>query len=230
MSTKITNETKKISKRTDLPVFRERLLEALKKADISQRKLALELGKDPRSINHIFSGEVKAPDLFTLKELSQKLNTSLDWLVGNKTTDISPQSTEKHVVRYFSSKQKLLDPANATAESYLPMSRFPLFDKPTTLDTCPVSTDLYEPYLYSSDVVFIDRKTTSVRYPAFYVTLWEEFNEVFIEHLTFEEDNIVHVYPEGCRGRKTQPTKVPIDMKKVRVLGKVIGKYSSHIM
>lgn len=230
MVEKTSKVSNKFSKRTDLPVFRERLLEALNRSGLSQRRLALELGKDPRSINHIFSGEVKAPDLHTLKDLSSKLDVSMDWLIGNQNEDISSIKSERHVVRYFSHKQKLLDPANATAESYLPMSRFPLFDKPNTLDTCPVSTDLYEPYLYSADVVFIDRNTKSVRYPAFYVTYWEDFDEVYVEHLAYLDNGVFHSYPEGSRGSKSQKDKVEINIEKVRILGKVIGKYSSHII
>ena len=46
---------KRVKKRVDLPIFRERLGEALKQKNISQRQLALNLGRDPRSINHIFS-------------------------------------------------------------------------------------------------------------------------------------------------------------------------------
>ena len=226
-TSKISN---KFSKRTDLPVFRERLLEALNRSGLSQRKLALELGKDPRSINHIFSGEVKAPDLHTLKDLSSKLDVSMDWLIGNKNEDITSEKAEKHVVRYFSHKKKLLDEKSCTAESYLPMNRFPLFDKPTTLDTCPVSTDLYEPYLYSADVVFIDRTINKVRYPSFYITHWEEFNEVYVEHLSYLNNGVFHTYPEGSRGNKSQKDKVEVSLEKIQILGKVIGKYSSHII
>lgn len=229
MEEKVSNLSSKTSKRTDLPVFRERLLIALNRSGISQRRLALELGRDPRSVNHIFSGEVKAPDLNTLKELSTKLNVSMDWLIGNTSEDISSQSAEKHVVRYFSHKKKILDEKNCRAESYLPMSRFPLFDEPTTLDTCPVSTDLYEPYLYSADVVFIDRKVNKVRYPAFYLTHWKEFDEVYIEHLAYLDDGVFHTYPEGSRGSKSQKDKVAIS-ESVDIIGKVIGKYSSHII
>jgi transcriptional regulator with XRE-family HTH domain len=42
--------------KTDVPVFRDRLREALTDRDMSQRQLALSMGKDPRTVNHVFKG------------------------------------------------------------------------------------------------------------------------------------------------------------------------------
>ena len=139
MSTKVSKTNKKsFSKRVELPVFRERLMDALNKRNVSQRALALSIDRDPRSINHIFSGEVKAPDLNTLRELADALNISVDWLLGLKATQENLEDNKDgHIIRYFTSKQDVMDNDKAISVSYTPLSRFKSSTSKNIV-TCPV--------------------------------------------------------------------------------------------
>jgi len=100
---------KEVRKKPDLPIFRERLNEALKSHDISQRQLALKIDRDPRSVNHIFAGPVH-PDLPTLKALAKELGVSVDWLLGITDDKVSKIQTGLTILRRFKTMNDIAFP------------------------------------------------------------------------------------------------------------------------
>ena len=92
--------------KTDLPIFRERLHEALKQLDLSQRQFALSIGKDPRTVNHVFKGPVH-PDLGTLKDFCERLNVSADWLLG--LSDIQEDHKAPKAIHRFAHLNDITD-------------------------------------------------------------------------------------------------------------------------
>ena len=81
---KLMADKKKRRTRRDraVPIFKERLREVIEASGMSGAELAHDLGLDPRTFNHMVSGNTH-PDLMTLKEVSQRCNTSVDYLLGS---------------------------------------------------------------------------------------------------------------------------------------------------
>ena len=68
---------------------------------MSQRQLALQMGKDPRTINHVFTGPVH-PDLGTLKDLCARLNVSADcWACLTYRKNTQPKTWHHFSLRQF---------------------------------------------------------------------------------------------------------------------------------
>ena len=64
-----------------VPIFKDRIREVIDKAGLSGAELAKAIGLDPRTFNHVTSGNTH-PDLMTLKEVAQRTDTSVDYMLG----------------------------------------------------------------------------------------------------------------------------------------------------
>jgi transcriptional regulator with XRE-family HTH domain len=75
---------------TSKSIFSERLKEILKEKDISIRKLALAIGRDPSVIFRYTTGE-RQPSADILLEIANFFNVSTDYLLGNSDVPMPTQ-------------------------------------------------------------------------------------------------------------------------------------------
>ena len=72
-------------------IFATRLRNLMDKKGITQNELAIKLGKTRQAISQYRSGNID-PSLETLLDISNALDTSIDYLLG-KTNDSTPKSS-----------------------------------------------------------------------------------------------------------------------------------------
>ena len=219
---------KEVRKKPDLPIFRERLNEALKSHDISQRQLALKIDRDPRSVNHIFAGPVH-PDLPTLKALAKELGVSVDWLLGITDDKVSKIQTGLTILRRFKTMNDIAFP-----ERFLSMDTLNTnaFGDSQVVASVPVSTDNFSPLLEKDDILYVDMGYHDITTQGLYVCKWEGHGDnVYINLFNLTHiGGVVMMWPEGCQGRKMgNPTTQDIDREKIKVLGKVITKQTTRL-
>ena len=215
------------SVKTDVPLFRDRLRAALVEKDISQRQLALSMGKDPRTVNHVFKGPVH-PDLGTLKDFCEKLGVSADWLLGlseNKDDDIRPRTLHRfshlndictHDKRWFSI------PTYAHPDSeYLAMA--------------PMPSDSFEPNITKGDLLTIDMSVNSITSAAVYVTAWKNEPETkYVNYmLKMVNEGVSRVavkWLNGTKGERLGLETTVFDPEDLIVYGGGVGRYTESVL
>lgn len=90
-------------------MFGERLKKILESKNISQMQFAKELGLTPPAINR-WCNNVTQPDYDTLVTIAEKLNVSIDYLLGNDLKDINVEEKNKQLVQSLATG--LTDPLN----------------------------------------------------------------------------------------------------------------------
>lgn len=227
--------------KTDVPVFRERLHTALNAMEISQRKLAAKMGKDARTINHVFTGPVH-PDLGTLKEFCSNLNVSADWLLGLTDTQGSNDGEFDVAVKTYAAMDDAYDPLAVPLAVNRCDGRFYKF---STDMVCykigNANGNLNSPVLHDDDYLYVDKDVTEIRVPGFYATaikgqepiqIWHQY---YITGVSTEGVRQVRrIYPDGTEAVKMGFDKVKIWQedefyKSNEVLGRVVYKMSSHL-
>lgn len=79
-------------------MFGEKLQALLDDNDISQSKLASELGVTSQAVNRWCSNTTQ-PDYDTLVTIAEKLDVSIDYLLGNDLKDIKVEEKNKQLVQ-----------------------------------------------------------------------------------------------------------------------------------
>ena len=90
-------------------MFASRLKNILEKKNISQTKLSEEIGCTQATISNWCSG-ITEPDFETLKYIANRLNVTIDYLLGNdyvnNTVDKLDETDKKIIKRYLSMTDK----------------------------------------------------------------------------------------------------------------------------
>lgn len=224
----VNENTVRKSVKTDVPIFRDRLKTALEERDISQRQLALSMGKDPRTVNHVFKGPVH-PDLGTLKDFCEKLGVSADWLLGlsenKEDDDVRPRTLHRfsHINEICSHEKRWFSiPTYAHPDSdYLAMA--------------PMPTDTFEPNIMKGDLLTIDMSVKTINRPALYVTSWTVEPEV--KYVNYMLKTVVDGKPklavkwlEGTKGKKLGLETFHFDTEDLLVWGSVVGRYTETVL
>ena len=209
--------------KTDLPIFRERLHEALKQLDLSQRQFALSIGKDPRTVNHVFKGPVH-PDLGTLKDFCERLNVSADWLLG--LSDIQEEHTAPKTLHRFAHLNDITDMSKKlySAPSYSHLDA-------TDLLMAPMNSDHYEPDIMKGDLLTIDMSVTEVTVGAMYVNSWPGETQTYVNYM-YQSDldgkmGLVCMWPKGTKAHALGFENRFFQKHELLIHGRVVGRYTS---
>lgn len=213
--------------KTDVPVFRDRLREALTDRDMSQRQLALSMGKDPRTVNHVFKGPVH-PDLGTLKEFCQKLGVSADWLLGlSESKEDNPQPQTLHRFRDLNDitshdKRAFSTPSYSHREvEYLAMA--------------PMPSAHFEPQIKEHDLLAIDMSVKSVTVGALYVVaMVSDPDTLYVNYMlrTLQDgrDLLCVKWLAGTQAEKLGLETNYFSPEDMVCHGKVIGRYTDSVL
>jgi transcriptional regulator with XRE-family HTH domain len=213
--------------KTDVPVFRDRLREALTDRDMSQRQLALSMGKDPRTVNHVFKGPVH-PDLGTLKEFCQKLGVSADWLLGlSESKEESPQPQTLHrfaCIDDIDNHEKRLFSTPSYSHrnvQYLAMA--------------PMPSDMFEPIIKKEDLLAIDMSVKKITHGGCYVTSWaNEPEHLYVNYMmktVFDNvDKYAVKWLAGTKGADLGIDTSYFDPADLIVHGLVVGRYTDSVL
>ena len=208
--------------KTDLPIFRERLHEAIKQLDLSQRQFALSMGKDPRTVNHVFKG----PDhtnLGTLRDFCERLNVSADWLLG--LSDIQEDHKAPKFIHRFAHLNDITDMSKKlySAPSYSHLNIEELVMAPMN------STD-YEPDIMKGDLLVIDMSVQEAGVGAMYINRWAGASDVSVNWLyktqVDGEIGIGTKFPKGTKGHNIGMENKFYKEGVLDILGKVVGRYT----
>ena len=90
-------------------MFGEKLQALLDDNDISQSKLASELGVTSQAVNRWCSNTTQ-PDHETLKKIANKFNVSIDYLLGNELNDKTIDNMEENKELLSKVSTELQDP------------------------------------------------------------------------------------------------------------------------
>lgn len=227
--------------KTDVPVFRERLHTALNAMEISQRKLAAKMGKDARTINHVFTGPVH-PDLGTLKEFCSNLNVSADWLLGLTDTQESNDGEFDVSVKTYAAMDDAYDPLAVPLSISKCDSRFYKFTGDMVCYKIGnTNGNLNAPVIHDEDYLYVDTDITEIGIPGFYATAIKGQEPRQIWHQYY----VTGVSTDGCRqisriyADNTDAVKMGLEKVKVwqeddfyksnEVLGRVMYRMSSHL-
>ena len=227
--------------KTDVPVFRERLHTALNAMEISQRKLAAKMGKDARTINHVFTGPVH-PDLGTLKEFCSNLNVSADWLLGLTDTQESNDGEFDVSVKTYAAMDDAYDPLAVPLSISKCDSRFYKFTGDMVCDKIGnTNGNLNAPVIHDEDYLYVDTDITEIGIPGFYATAIKGQEPRQIWHQYY----VTGVSTDGCRqisriyADNTDAVKMGLEKvtvwqeddfyKSNEVLGRVMYRMSSHL-
>ena len=219
--------------KTDLPIFRERLHEALKDLDMSQRQLALQMGKDPRTINHVFTGPVH-PDLGTLRDLCARLNVSADYLLGlgEKT---EPTGGGKVIKHYEDLRAAFSKDGEA---SHIGVTTLPNWDnfQGDIIAFKMNGENLNHPIIEDGDILYVDTGQTTVATSGFYINEDKRGRYWVIYIVTNSGDdgegrNFSRVYFEGTRGAKqVAEPRAAKTAEYFNIKGKVISRRTEHFL
>ena len=228
--------------KTDVPVFRERLHTALNAMEISQRKLAAKMGKDARTINHVFTGPVH-PDLGTLKEFCSNLNVSADWLLGLTDTQ-KPNDGEFDVaVKTYAAMEDAYDPLGVPLSVSKCDSRFyKLTGDIVCYKIGNANGNLNNPVIHDEDYLYVDKDVTRIGVPGFYATaikgqepaqIWHQYYITGVS--TDGQREIRRIYPDGTDAVKMGFDKIKTweeqeFYKAHQILGRVVYRMSSHLL
>lgn len=228
--------------KTDVPVFRERLHTALNAMEISQRKLAAKMGKDARTINHVFTGPVH-PDLGTLKEFCSNLNVSADWLLGLTDTQESNDGEFDIAVKTYAAMEDAFDPLGVPLSISKCDSRFFKFTGDMVCYKIGTATgNLCAPVIHDDDYLYVDTEMNQIGVPGFYATaikgqiprqIWHQY---YIAGVSTEGvHQIRRIYPDNTDAVKMGFEKVKTwdeqeFYKSNEVLGRVVYRMSSHLL
>ena len=213
--------------KTDVPIFRDRLRKALDDREISQRQLALSIGKDPRTVNHVFKGPVH-PDLGTLREFCEKLNVSADWLLG--LSDVQEEHKAPQTLHRFANLDDITDMSKKlyTAPSYSHLDI-------ECMVVAPINNDLYEPTVLKTDLLCIDVSVKEVTKAAMYVTSWKGEPDIYANYAlktanSNGETIVACKCPEGTKGWKIGMEHREYRPEQLDVHGLVVGRYTDSIL
>ena len=218
--------------KTDLPIFRERLHEALKDLDMSQRQLALQMGKDPRTINHVFTGPVH-PDLGTLRDLCARLNVSADYLLG-----LGEKTQPKGggiIIRHYDTFNAAFQGGEA---SHVGVTTLPDWEGAEgEIVAFKMSHDnLNHPIIQDGDIVYVDTGVKKVRFSGFYINedadgvCWNIYINVS-ERMTDGPPRLTRIYFEDTRGlRHGHDPRKELDPKHLKIRGKLLSKRTPHFL
>lgn len=213
--------------KTDVPVFRDRLREALTDRDMSQRQLALSMGKDPRTVNHVFKGPVH-PDLGTLKEFCQKLGVSADWLLGlSESKEDNPQPQTLHRFKKLNDitdhgKRAFSTPSYSHRDvEYLAMA--------------PMPSDNFEPNIKKDDLLAIDMSVKKIHTAGVYVTAWvNEPDFLYVNYMMkvvrSGEDKVCIKWLNGTKGAQLGMESNEFNPDDLVCHGLVVGRYSDTVL
>ena len=228
--------------KTAVPVFRERLHTALNAMEISQRKLAAKMGKDARTINHVFTGPVH-PDLGTLKEFCSNLNVSADWLLGLTDTQESNDGEFDVSVKTYAAMEDSFAPLAVPLSISKCDSRFYKF---TGNMVCykigSANGNLNAPVIHDEDYLYVDTDFTEIGIPGFYATaikgqeprqIWHQYYVTGVS--TDGIRQISRIYADNTDAVKMGLEKVKVWQeddfyKSNEVLGRVMYRMSSHLL
>ena len=76
---------------TDLSVFRERLAEACRVRNMTHSALCRDIGLSPKKAVDIHHSGLKALDLYRVAQMADKLDVSIDWLLGRSNVMSVPE-------------------------------------------------------------------------------------------------------------------------------------------
>lgn len=77
------------------------LQRARQKAGLTQQAMCQKAGLSYSTLAKIERGAIKAPSIFTIKQIAEVLNTSLDDLIGNSVSKSSAKKTTKSGVKFI---------------------------------------------------------------------------------------------------------------------------------
>jgi len=221
------DELFKKSVKTDVPVFRDRLREALTDRDMSQRQLAILMNKDPRTVNHVFKGPVH-PDLGTLKEFCQKLGVSADWLLGlSESKDEKPRPHTLHRFNHMNDIRDHDKRAYSTTSYSHPDIAY--------IAMAPMTSDNFEPNIKKGDLLAIDMSHNQITQGGIYVTAWANAPEFLYVNYMFKtiengDEKWGLKWLQGTKGAELGMNDKLIDPADMICHGIVVGKYSTSVL
>lgn len=229
---KVTSLAMRKGIKSDLPIFRERLHEALKDLDLSQRQLAFQIGKDPRTIGHVFTGPVH-PDLGTLRDLCEKLNVSADYLLGlgQKSAPVGGGVVIKHFASFH-------DAFRGGEPCHIGITTLPEWDGATgdIVAFTMTSDNLNHPIVEDGDIIYVDKGVTEINRSSFYInrdatgTCWMLYINASDEPQS-GESVYTRIYFEGTRGYKQgNEERVQLSADYFDIVGKVMSKRTTRFL
>lgn len=213
--------------KTDVPVFRDRLREALTDRDMSQRQLAISMGKDPRTVNHVFKGPVH-PDLGTLKEFCEKLGVSADWLLGlSESKEDHPQPQTLH---RFNNLNDIIDHGKRAFSTPSYSHRDIEY-----LAMAPMPSDNFEPNIRKGDLLAIDMSVKKIQTAGVYVTAWaNEPDYLYVNYMmktVYDGDDKCCVkWLADTKGARLGMETNYFNHKDLVCHGMVIGRYTDSVL
>jgi len=160
-----------------MSIFSERLHIARKRKGLKQKQLAKQINVSSQNYNHYEKGRYE-PSLDGLKALSEILEVSVDWLIGNKQSYTSSFTLANNIEDYeiIPVLQNIsYNDGKIYGELKINWPKLSHIDKTYNLATI-VSDDGLLPYLKKDDVVLINTKSNSPIFNRYFLIDFDSLN------------------------------------------------------